>query len=184
MANINITIRIDKELKKEADNLFHELGMSFTTAVTIFAKQAVREQRIPFDITLHQDRAVGATSMEVEKISNKYLDENKKSLPRTCKMKYLTKEQAIYLHKHLYKNLVARNTKWRSFEICYCFAISNVFFKRILSHYRRKGCASWIRTSFQSLLYWWKQKNRHACLFSIKLIFNLILRRKSWFRFF
>ena len=48
MANINITIRIDKELKKEADNLFHELGMSFTTAVTIFAKQAVREQRIPF----------------------------------------------------------------------------------------------------------------------------------------
>ena len=99
MANINITIRIDKELKKEADNLFHELGMSFTTAVTIFAKQAIREQRIPFVVTLHQDRAVAATSMEVEKISNKYLDENKKSLPRTCKMKYLTKEQAIYLHK-------------------------------------------------------------------------------------
>lgn len=51
----------------------------------------------PFDIALHQDRAVAATSMEVEKISNKYLDENKKSLPRTCKMKYLTKEQAIYI---------------------------------------------------------------------------------------
>ena len=69
--------------------------MSFTTAVTIFAKQAIREQRIPFDITLHQDRAAAATSMEVEKISNKYLDENKKSLPRTCKMKCLTKE-AVY----------------------------------------------------------------------------------------
>lgn len=55
MANINITIRIDKELKKEADKLFHELGMSFDTAVTIFAQQAVREQRIPFDIRLHQD---------------------------------------------------------------------------------------------------------------------------------
>lgn len=85
MANINITIRIDKELKKEADNLFHELGMSFTTAVTIFAKQAVREQRIPFDIRLHQDRVVAATSMEVEKISNKYLDENKKAYQELAK---------------------------------------------------------------------------------------------------
>ena len=85
MANINITIRIDKELKKEADNLFHELGMSFTTAVTIFVKQAIREQRIPFDITLRQDRAVAATSMEVEKISNKYLDENKKAYQELAK---------------------------------------------------------------------------------------------------
>ena len=85
MANINITIRIDKELKKEADNLFHELGMSFTTAVTIFAQQAVREQRIPFDIRLHQDRVVAATSKEVEKISNKYLDENKKAYQELAK---------------------------------------------------------------------------------------------------
>ena len=85
MANINITIRIDKELKKEADNLFHELGMSFTTAVTIFAKQAIREQRIPFDITLHQDRAVATTSMEAEKISNKYLDENKQAYQELAK---------------------------------------------------------------------------------------------------
>ena len=85
MANINITIRIDKELKKEADNLFHELGMSFTTAVTIFAQQAVREQRIPFDIRLRQDRAVAATNMEVEKISNKYLDENKKAYQELAK---------------------------------------------------------------------------------------------------
>ena len=74
MANINITIRIDKELKKEADNLFHELGMSF-----------IREQRIPFDIRLRQDRAVAATSVEVEKISNKYLDENKKAYQELAK---------------------------------------------------------------------------------------------------
>ena len=85
MANINITIRIDKELKKEADNLFHELGMSFTTAVTIFVQQAVREQRIPFDIRLRQERAVAATNMEVEKISNKYLDEIKKAYQELAK---------------------------------------------------------------------------------------------------
>ena len=85
MANINITIRIDKELKKEADNLFHQLGMSFTTAVTIFAQQAVREQRIPFDIRLRQERAEAATNVEVEKISNKYLDENKKAYQELAK---------------------------------------------------------------------------------------------------
>lgn len=85
MANINITIRIDKELKKEADNLFHQLGMSFTTAVTIFAQQAVREQRIPFDIRLRQERAVAATNVEVEKISNKFLDENKKAYQELAK---------------------------------------------------------------------------------------------------
>lgn len=85
MANINITIRMDKDLKKEADNLFHELGMSFTTAVTIFAQQAVREKRIPFDISLHQDKAVPATNTEVEKISEKYLKENKKAYEELAK---------------------------------------------------------------------------------------------------
>jgi len=51
MANSNITIRMDEELKKQADVLFDEMGMSFTTAVNIFVKQAVREQRLPFDVT-------------------------------------------------------------------------------------------------------------------------------------
>lgn len=77
MANINITIRMDKDLKKEADDLFRQLGKSFTTAVTVFAQQAVREKRIPFDISLRQDRAEAATNAEVERISNKFLDKNK-----------------------------------------------------------------------------------------------------------
>lgn len=46
----NLTMRIDDELKKQAEELFNELGMNMTTAFTIFAKQAVREQRIPFEI--------------------------------------------------------------------------------------------------------------------------------------
>jgi len=50
MANVNVTIRMDENLKKEADDLFNELGMSLTTAITLFTKQAIREQRIPFDI--------------------------------------------------------------------------------------------------------------------------------------
>jgi DNA-damage-inducible protein J len=49
----NLNIRIDKELKSQADKVFSELGMNFTTAVTVFVRQAVREQKIPFEITLN-----------------------------------------------------------------------------------------------------------------------------------
>ena len=48
MGTVNVTIRMDEELKNQADELFADLGLSFTAAVTAFAKQAVREQRIPF----------------------------------------------------------------------------------------------------------------------------------------
>ena len=51
MANINVTFKMDKNLKKEATTLFENLGMSFNQAITLFVKQAVREQRIPFEIT-------------------------------------------------------------------------------------------------------------------------------------
>lgn len=51
MATTNITIRMDENLKKQAEELFSDLGLSMTTAFIAFAKQAVREQRIPFVIS-------------------------------------------------------------------------------------------------------------------------------------
>ena len=50
MASTNVSIRMDEELKKQAEELFSDLGLNFTTAVTTFVKQSVREQRIPFSI--------------------------------------------------------------------------------------------------------------------------------------
>lgn len=47
----NINIKIDSELKKQAEALFTDLGMNMTTALNIFMRQAVRENRIPFEIT-------------------------------------------------------------------------------------------------------------------------------------
>ena len=47
MGQTNITIRMDRELKQEAEKLFNELGLNMTTALTMFTKAAVREQRIP-----------------------------------------------------------------------------------------------------------------------------------------
>ncbi len=48
MANTNITIRMDENLKKQAEELFSDLGLSMSSAFIAFVKQSVREQRIPF----------------------------------------------------------------------------------------------------------------------------------------
>lgn len=52
MATTNITMRIDEELKAQLQELVSNLGMDMTTFFTISAKQAVREQRIPFAISM------------------------------------------------------------------------------------------------------------------------------------
>lgn len=51
MATTNITMRIDEDLKMQAEELFADLGLNMTSAFTIFVKQAIREQRIPFTIS-------------------------------------------------------------------------------------------------------------------------------------
>ena len=46
----NFTVRIDDDVKKEAEILFDKLGMSVSGAINIFFRQAIREQGIPFQI--------------------------------------------------------------------------------------------------------------------------------------
>ena len=46
----NVSIRMDDNLKKQAEDLFNDLGMNLTTAFTIFVKQAIREQGIESEI--------------------------------------------------------------------------------------------------------------------------------------
>lgn len=50
MATVNTSIKIDEEIKKEAQKLFKDLGLSLSTAINIFLKQAIREKGIPFYI--------------------------------------------------------------------------------------------------------------------------------------
>ena len=47
----NFTIRIDDNVKKDAEILFGKLGMSVSGAINIFFRQAIREQAIPFTIS-------------------------------------------------------------------------------------------------------------------------------------
>jgi len=53
MAQINI--RIDDNLKNEAEILFNDMGLNMSTAVTMFIKQAVNKRSIPFEITAKID---------------------------------------------------------------------------------------------------------------------------------
>ena len=55
MAQTNINIRMDENLKKQFDGLCSELGLNMSTAFNIFAKTVVRQQKIPFEITLIND---------------------------------------------------------------------------------------------------------------------------------
>ena len=48
MANTNVTMRIDEDLKSQLQDLMSNLGMDMTTFFTLAAKQAVREQALPF----------------------------------------------------------------------------------------------------------------------------------------
>lgn len=52
MATTNITMRMDEELKIELQELLSKLGMDMTTFFIITAKQAIREQGLPFQPTL------------------------------------------------------------------------------------------------------------------------------------
>ena len=53
MSTALVNVRLEPELKKSAEKLFAELGLSMTAAINLFLRQAVRSQSIPFTITLN-----------------------------------------------------------------------------------------------------------------------------------
>lgn len=64
----NISIRMDVELKSQADALFAELGMNLSTAFNVFVRQAIRESGIPFNISLNRpNKEIIAAVLEAEK---------------------------------------------------------------------------------------------------------------------
>ena len=50
MAPVSTNIKIDPELKEQSQALFESLGLSMSTAINMFLRQAVREQAIPFRV--------------------------------------------------------------------------------------------------------------------------------------
>jgi len=46
----NLTIRIDETVKADAESLFNRLGLTMSSAINVFFRQAIREQAIPFAV--------------------------------------------------------------------------------------------------------------------------------------
>ena len=66
----NISIRMDTDLKMQADAFFAELGMNLSTAFNIFVRQSLREGRIPFDVSLnYPNKETIAAMLEAERIA-------------------------------------------------------------------------------------------------------------------
>ncbi|MDR0683864.1 MAG: type II toxin-antitoxin system RelB/DinJ family antitoxin [Spirochaetaceae bacterium] len=51
-----LQVRIDTELKQQAEKLFAEIGLDTPSAVRLFFKQSIIQKAIPFPAALHQEK--------------------------------------------------------------------------------------------------------------------------------
>jgi addiction module RelB/DinJ family antitoxin len=95
----SINLRIDKDLKKQAETLFSDLGMNMTTAIIVFLRQAVRDQAIPFYVSAEKNyehiRPYKGTAENYSDydsfVADKLKDADKKAAEG--KMRYYTAEE-------------------------------------------------------------------------------------------
>jgi len=84
---VNVSIRMDQQLKKQVDDLLDDFGMNMTTAMLVFAKAIVRERKIPFEIYSSNDDDF------YNEYNQKVLNERIKSM-NDGTAKYVTKTMA------------------------------------------------------------------------------------------
>ena len=52
MAQSTVNIRMDEDIKREFDRVCNELGINMSIAINILAKKMIREERIPFEVSV------------------------------------------------------------------------------------------------------------------------------------
>jgi DNA-damage-inducible protein J len=69
-----IQVRLDENVKNEADALFSDLGLDTPTAIRIFLKQAIRRNGMPFEVAKPQPNADTVLAMlnEMERVPRRY----------------------------------------------------------------------------------------------------------------
>jgi DNA-damage-inducible protein J len=64
---VSFSVRIDRDIKKQCEDLYNELGMNLTTAINIFLRQSLRVGGIPFDVRIDQpNKETIAAMLEAE----------------------------------------------------------------------------------------------------------------------
>jgi len=70
MANTTtLTLRLDPEIKKSAEALFSDFGMSIPDAVSLFLHMALLVRGIPFEVKRPTDDIDAETRLEVERLA-------------------------------------------------------------------------------------------------------------------
>ena len=82
MSTTSITIRMDENLKKQAETLFEEMGLNMTTAFTVFTKAVVRQGKIPFEIAVDPFYS-GAHQTHLKRVIDEYESGNAKLVTKT-----------------------------------------------------------------------------------------------------
>lgn len=70
MATVPTQIRIDENLKKQATELFSQLGLDMSSAMNIFLKQCVMRGGLPFEVAVPQYKPEIIEAMEETKRIN------------------------------------------------------------------------------------------------------------------
>ena len=73
----NIFVRVEPEVKEQAEEILDELGIPMSNAVGMFLRQVVLQRGIPFDIKLpsHAPAAFGAVSPAERDVVIRFLDD-------------------------------------------------------------------------------------------------------------
>lgn len=67
----NFSVRMDRDIKKQCERLYNELGMNHTIAIDVFLRQSLRAGDFPFDVKLEQpNRETIAAMLEAERIAH------------------------------------------------------------------------------------------------------------------
>ncbi len=80
MATTTITIRMDENLKKQAEILFEDMGLNMTTAFTMFTKAVVHQNKIPFEISA--DPFYSESNMKILKQRMENIESGKSTLKK------------------------------------------------------------------------------------------------------
>ncbi len=63
-ADTSMTIRMNRDIKKQAQKIFADLGMDMTTAVNVFLRQAISHKGFPFEVTLNTPNTVTMAAID------------------------------------------------------------------------------------------------------------------------
>ena len=74
MQQANISIRVDKTVKERFCDLCEEFGLTTTSAINLFMKAVIRERRIPFEISVDENRSVEHQGLRERSIREEGLD--------------------------------------------------------------------------------------------------------------